>query len=102
MAGGAEPPNIAALPAITRLRACESARDPEADRHVKLLIQFALEGSLSGAYSHSENCRHTTVSKKRRGAPDHDRRRALPRIPEGPHAVTPEQREEQPDRPLVW
>jgi hypothetical protein len=68
MAGGAEPPNIAALPAITRLRACESARGPDADRHVKLLIQFALEGSLSGAYSHSENCRHTTVSKKRRGA----------------------------------
>ena len=30
---------------------CESARGPDADRHVKLLIQFAVEGSLSGAYS---------------------------------------------------
>jgi hypothetical protein len=44
-------PNIAALPAIARLCACESARGPDADRHVKLLIQFAVEGSLSGAYS---------------------------------------------------
>jgi len=52
MAGGAETPNIAALPAIARLGACESARGPDADRHVKLLIQFAVEGSLSGAYSH--------------------------------------------------
>jgi hypothetical protein len=53
MAGGAETPNIAALPAIARLGACESARGPDADRHVKLLIQFAVEGSLSGAYSHA-------------------------------------------------
>jgi hypothetical protein len=52
MAGGAETPNIAALPAIPQLGACESARGPDADRHVKLLIQFAVEGSLSGAYSH--------------------------------------------------
>ena len=52
MAGGAETPNIAALPAIARLGACESARGPDADRRVKLLIQFAVEGSLSGAYSH--------------------------------------------------
>lgn len=51
MAGGAETPNIAALPAIARLGTCESARGPDADRHVKLLIQFAVEGSLSGAYS---------------------------------------------------
>jgi len=51
MAGGAEIPNIAALPAITRLGVCKSARGPDADRHVKLLIQFAVEGSLSGAYS---------------------------------------------------
>jgi hypothetical protein len=51
MAGGAETPNIAALPAIARLGACESARGPDADRRVKLLIQFAAEGSLSGAYS---------------------------------------------------
>jgi two-component sensor histidine kinase len=35
-----------------REAACESARGPDADRHVKLLIQFAVEGSLSGAYSH--------------------------------------------------
>jgi hypothetical protein len=53
MAGGAETPNIAALPAIARLGACESARGPDADRHVKLLIQFAVEGALSGAYSQS-------------------------------------------------
>jgi hypothetical protein len=52
MAGGAETPNIAALPAIARLGTCESARGPDADRHVKLLSQFATEGSLSGAYSH--------------------------------------------------
>ncbi len=52
MAGGAETPNIAALPAIARLGACESARGADADRRVKLLIQFAVEGSLSGAYSH--------------------------------------------------
>src|SRR3954469_11827054 len=51
MAGGAETPNIAALPAIARPGACESARGPDADRHVKLLIQFAVEESLSGAYS---------------------------------------------------
>ena len=50
MAGGAETPNIAALPAIARLGACESARGPGAGRRVKLLIQFAVEGSLSGAY----------------------------------------------------
>jgi hypothetical protein len=52
MAGGAETPNISALPAIARLGTCESARGPDADRHVKLLSQFAVEGSLSGAYSH--------------------------------------------------
>ena len=51
MADGAETPNIAALPGIARLGICESARGPDADRHVKLLIQFAVEGSLSGAYS---------------------------------------------------
>jgi hypothetical protein len=51
MAGGAETPNIAALPAIARLGACESARGADAGRHVKLLIQFAVEGSFSGAYS---------------------------------------------------
>jgi hypothetical protein len=46
MAGGAETPNIAALPAIARLGACESARGADADRRVKPLIQFAVEGSL--------------------------------------------------------
>ena len=52
-------PNIAALPAIARLGACESARGPDADRRVKLLSQFAVEGSLSGAYSQTcfEPCR---------------------------------------------
>lgn len=54
MAGGAETPNIAALPAIPQLGACESARGPDADRHVKLLIQFVVEGSLSGAYSQTK------------------------------------------------
>ena len=44
--------NIAALPAIARLSACESARGPDADRHVKILIHFAVKGALSGAYSH--------------------------------------------------
>jgi hypothetical protein len=34
MAGGAETPNIAALPAIARLGACESARGSGADRRV--------------------------------------------------------------------
>ena len=52
MAGGAETPNIAALPAIARLGACESARGPDADRHVKLLIQFAVEGACFGADLH--------------------------------------------------
>ncbi len=51
MAGGAETSNIAALPAIARVGACESARGPDANRRVKLLIQFAVEGSLAGAYS---------------------------------------------------
>jgi hypothetical protein len=65
MAGGAETSNIAALPAIARLGACESARGPDADRHVKLLIQFAVEGSLSGAYSHQM----AQQSWKRPGSP---------------------------------
>jgi hypothetical protein len=46
MAGGAKTPNIAALPTIARLGACESARGADADRRVKPLIQFAVEGSL--------------------------------------------------------
>jgi hypothetical protein len=71
MAGGAETPNIAALPAIARLGAdrrttptapCADLYQqllfkgvnrrggPDADRHVKLLIQFAVEEVLSGAY----------------------------------------------------
>ena len=37
--------------AASCVRICESARGPDADRHVKLLSQFAVEGSLSGAYS---------------------------------------------------
>ena len=57
MAGGAETPNIAALPAIARLGACESARGPDAEWHVKLFIQFAVEGSLSDAYSHLRQSR---------------------------------------------
>ena len=46
MAGGAKTPNIAALLAIARLGACELARGADADRRVKPLIQFAVEGSL--------------------------------------------------------
>jgi len=64
MAGGAETPNIAALPAIAPLGTCESARGPDADRHVKLLSQFAVEGSLSGAYSHLRHAlRHSFASR---------------------------------------
>jgi hypothetical protein len=55
MAGGAETPNIEALPAIARLGACESARGADADRHVKLLIQFAVEGALSGLFTDKES-----------------------------------------------
>jgi hypothetical protein len=51
MAGGAKTPNIAALLAIARLGACESARGADADRRVKPLIQFAVEGSLLGSDS---------------------------------------------------
>jgi len=42
MAGGAEIPNIAALPPPScQLGASGSARRPDADRHVELLVQFA-------------------------------------------------------------
>jgi hypothetical protein len=48
---------------------CESAQGLDADRHVRLLIRFAVEGSLSGAYSHassersgcSRSCRGQTL-----------------------------------------
>jgi hypothetical protein len=63
MAGGVETLSIAALPAIARLGACESARGPDADRRVKLLIQFAVEGSLSGAYSHLKRQRPQTLRR---------------------------------------
>jgi hypothetical protein len=56
MAGGAETSNSAALPAIMRLGARESARGPDANRQVKLLIQFALEGH-SRALIHSYGSR---------------------------------------------
>jgi hypothetical protein len=65
MAGGVETPNIAALPAIARLGICESARGPDADRHVKLLSQFAVEGSLSGAYSNLRHCPASQLRKQR-------------------------------------
>jgi hypothetical protein len=73
MADGAETPNIAALPAIARLGTCESARGPDADRHVKLLIQFAVEESLSVAYSQPGAVKHSSgaeSSVKRQGAND--------------------------------
>lgn len=37
---------------IARLVACESVRGADVDRRVNSLIQFAVEGALSGAYSH--------------------------------------------------
>jgi len=52
MAGGAETPNIAALPDIARLDAYKLARRPDADRNAKLLSQFAVVGLHSGAYPH--------------------------------------------------
>jgi hypothetical protein len=59
--------------AVVLLSECESARGPDADRHVKLLIQFAVEGSLSGAYSQSGAVKHSSgaeSSVKRQGAND--------------------------------
>ena len=38
---------------------------PTADRHVKLLIQFAVEGSLSGAHSQSANASLQTSAPNR-------------------------------------
>jgi hypothetical protein len=51
MTDGGRRGDCTALPAIARLGTCESALGPDADRHVKPLIQFAVEGS--GAYSHA-------------------------------------------------
>lgn len=45
---------------------CESARGSDADRHVKLLIQFAVQGSLSGAYSQARPERRRGHLGKRR------------------------------------
>jgi hypothetical protein len=69
MAGGAETPNIAALPTIARLGACESARGPDAEWHAKLLIEFAVEGSLSGAYSQRWCPREGVIRNHRHGEP---------------------------------
>ena len=55
MAGGAETPNIAALSAIAWLGACKSAQGPDADRHVKLLINLRWRG-------HSRALIHTSAS----------------------------------------
>jgi hypothetical protein len=46
MAGGADS-KIAALPAIARLDAYDSARGADADRRVKLSTKFAVEGALT-------------------------------------------------------
>jgi hypothetical protein len=46
-------PEVAVVPEAAIVVECESAQGPDADRHVKLLSQFAVEGSLSGAYSHT-------------------------------------------------
>src|SRR6266481_430909 len=63
---------------------CESARGPDADRHVKLLIQFAVEGSLSGAYSH-HTLGHKAKSARRldkvRFTPDNGHRTSPDRCP---------------------
>jgi len=39
----------------------ESARGPVADRRAKLLIQFAVEGSLSGAYAQRTEIFHSSL-----------------------------------------
>jgi hypothetical protein len=55
MAGGAETPNIAALPAIARLGACKSARGPDADRHVSAEVSVKRQAGCSlqsGALKH--------------------------------------------------
>jgi hypothetical protein len=44
---------------------CESARGPDADRHVKPLIQFAVAGSLSGAYSHTVSVEYDGLAPER-------------------------------------
>ena len=82
MAGGAETPNIAALPALARLGACESARGPDADRRVKLLIQFAVEGSLSGAYS-QRRVKHTCSFEERLAAEAERLREQAKTLPPG-------------------
>ena len=41
-------------PELAQFAVCESAQGPDADRHVKLLIQFAVERSLASAYSHDK------------------------------------------------
>lgn len=88
MAGGAETPNIAALSAIARLGACESARGPDADRRVKLLIQFAVEGSLSGAYSQDYRIEGRDRYKRMRLATDEFIRRFLIHVlPKGFHRI---------------
>jgi hypothetical protein len=80
MAGGAETPNIAALPAIARLGTCESARGPDADRRVKLLIQFAVEGSLSGTYSQSKVINAVAASLRFYTAKTRSGRRAIRKL----------------------
>jgi hypothetical protein len=54
MAGGAETQISQRCPPSRGLGTCESARGPDADRHIKLLIQFAVEDSLSCAYSQED------------------------------------------------
>ena len=81
MAGGAENPNIAALPAIARLGACESARGPDADRHVKLSSQFAVEGH-SRALIHIQSADHALYRAKSSG------RNAVARATEAAPSVT--------------
>lgn len=66
MAGGKETPNSAVPPAMARLGACESARGPDADRHVILLIRFAVEGALSGAYSELRHSMQNASGRTRR------------------------------------
>src|ERR1700722_4742710 len=62
---------------------CESARGPDADRHAKLLIHLAVEGSTLNAYSHL-GFRRGQAHRKRTG----DERNAQKTFPvsAGPYA----------------
>ena len=63
--GGAETPNIAAMPAIAWLGACESARGPDAGRHAKLLIQFAVIERFFDRLFHLHGVGSAVIARRR-------------------------------------